>query len=295
MELFSGISETTLRFSAFLGIFVIMALLEFLIPKRKPKHSRARRWLTNLAIVGIDSVVVRLMAVFFIPLAAMAAAFWAESAGWGLFNLLAWPAWAEILLAVVLLDLAIFGQHVASHKWPPLWRLHKVHHTDVDIDVSTGIRFHPIEIALSMLWKIAVVIALGAAPVAVVLFEVILNGGSLFTHSNIALPAKLDRALRLVFVTPDMHRIHHSVHRREHDTNFGFNLSVWDRLFSTYTVDPEEGHTGMTVGLPEHQNTQPTRLLWSLLLPFRPLRDRGRNVSRDRAGSSAGKAPPAGR
>lgn len=271
MELFGQFSEATVRFSAFVGIFLVLVVLEFLIPKRKLKHSKPRRWLTNLAIVGVDSVVIRLMGAFVVPLAAVSAGLWAESQGWGLFNLVDWPGWLEILLAVIVLDLAIFGQHVASHKWSPLWRLHKVHHTDVDIDVTTGIRFHPIEIALSMLWKIVVVIALGAAPVAIVLFEVILNGGSLFTHSNLALPRWLDRGLRLLFVTPDMHRIHHSIHRREHDSNFGFNLSVWDRLFSTYTLDPEDGHTAMTIGLPGYQSEEPTRFVWALALPFRGL------------------------
>jgi sterol desaturase/sphingolipid hydroxylase (fatty acid hydroxylase superfamily) len=159
-------------------------------------------------------------------------------------------------------------QHVAAHKVPVLWRLHQVHHADRDIDVSTGVRFHPIEIGLSMLWKIVVVLALGAAPSAVLLFEIILNGGSLFTHANIALPAWLDRALRTVFVTPDMHRIHHSVLRREHDTNFGFNFSVWDRLFGTYTNEPAHGHPGMTIGLAPFQTERPTEALWSLKLPF---------------------------
>lgn len=268
MELFGGISETTLRFGAFAAIFAVMAVLEILIPKRRRQHSRWRRWFTNLAIVGVDSIVVRLMALFVIPLAAVAAALWAEAVGWGLFNWIAWPAWIEIAIAVIVLDLAIYGQHVASHKVPVLWRLHKVHHADVDIDLTTGIRFHPIEIALSMLWKIVVVLALGAAPVAVVLFEVLLNGTSMFNHSNIDLPRGLDRLLRRLIVTPDMHRVHHSVYRREHDTNFGFNLSVWDFLFRTYTDQPRDGHQGMTIGLPDHQDNQPTLLGWSLILPF---------------------------
>lgn len=274
MDIFGSISEATLRLSVFAGIFVFMAVLELLIPKRKPKHSRARRWFTNIAIGGIGSLLVRAMAALAIPLAAVAAAFWARDNGWGLFNATAWPAWAEITAAIVLLDLAIYGQHVISHKFPPLWRLHKVHHTDVDFDVTTAIRFHPVEIGLSMLWKIVVVVALGAAPVAVVLFEVILNGCAMFNHSNIGLPAPFDRLLRSLIVTPDMHRVHHSIYRREHDTNFGFNLSVWDRMFRTYTAQPQDGHTGMTIGLPGHQDEKPTGLAWSLALPFRAPRER---------------------
>lgn len=269
MELFDSISETALRLGAFLGIFAIMALLELLLPRRKLKHSKARRWFTNLAIVGIDGAVVRLMALLAVPLAAVAAALWAESNGWGLLNATGWPPWLEITIAVVLLDLAIYGQHVASHRIPLLWRLHKMHHADVDFDVTTALRFHPVEIALSMLWKIVVVLALGAAPVAVVLFEVILNGCAMFNHANVTLPRWLDRALRLLLVTPDFHRVHHSVYAREHNNNYGFNLSLWDRLFKTYTPQPEDGHTAMTIGLHEYQSEAPTGLGWSLALPFR--------------------------
>ncbi len=269
MEIFDGISEGAFRLSVFAGVFLAMALLELLIPKRVPGAPKARRWLTNIAIGGIDSLIVRLMALFVIPLAAVAAAIWAEARGWGLFNLLALPAWLEIVLAVVILDLAIYGQHVASHKIPILWRLHKVHHSDVDFDVTTAIRFHPIEIALSMLYKIVLVLILGPLPVAVVIFEVILNGCAMFNHSNIALPKGLDRLLRLFLVTPDMHRVHHSAIHRETDSNYGFNLSWWDRLFGTYRPEPEKGHEGMTIGLPDYQSPAPTRLLWSLLLPFK--------------------------
>lgn len=274
MEIFGGMNETTLRLSVFAGIFAAMAVLELLIPKRKLGQSRARRWFTNISIAGVGSVVVRLLALFVIPLAAVAAAMWAQREGWGLFNATDWPIWVEITIALLVLDLAIYGQHVASHKVPALWRLHRVHHADRDIDVTTGIRFHPIEIGLSMLWKILVVAALGAAPVAVVLFEVILNGCSMFNHSNIALPGPLDRALRAILVTPDMHRVHHSVERSEHDTNFGFNLSLWDRLFRTYTAQPREGHLGMTLGLKAWQDQRPTGLGWSLALPFRGRRAR---------------------
>jgi sterol desaturase/sphingolipid hydroxylase (fatty acid hydroxylase superfamily) len=209
------------------------------------------------------------MAMLAVPVAAVAAAEWARIAGWGAFNLLGWPLWLEILIAIVVLDLAIYGQHVLFHKVPVLWRLHQVHHADVDFDVSTALRFHPVEIALSMLIKIAVVLALGAPAIAVVLFEIILNGCAMFNHANVKLPGWLDAILRRILVTPDMHRVHHSVIRRETDSNFGFNLSIWDRIFGTYRAQPEAGHAGMTIGLSEYQSEDPTRFSWSLLLPFR--------------------------
>ncbi|MDA7946820.1 MAG: sterol desaturase family protein [Hyphomicrobiaceae bacterium] len=265
-----GISETTLRLSAFVGIFAVLALLELAIPRRKPRRTKLRRWFTNLSIAGIDAAVVRLMALLAVPVAAVAAAAWAQANGWGLLNWLDMSAWIALPVAIILLDLAIYGQHVASHKIPLLWRLHKVHHADVEFDVTTAVRFHPVEIALSMLWKILVVLALGASPWAVVLFEVILNGCAMFNHANITLPQWLDRIVRLVLVTPDMHRVHHSVYRSEHDMNYGFNLSIWDRLFGTYKAQPHDGHVDMAIGQKSHLNDNPTRLGWSLRLPFRP-------------------------
>ncbi|MEM8743699.1 MAG: sterol desaturase family protein [Pseudomonadota bacterium] len=264
-----GISEAALRLSVFLGIFAILALLELAIPRRKARHTKLRRWLTNLSIAGIDTVVVRLMTLLAVPLAAVAAAAWAQANGWGLLNWLDVPGWIALPLAIVVLDLAIWGQHVASHKIPMLWRLHKVHHTDVEFDVTTAVRFHPIEIGLSMLWKIVVVLALGASPWAVVLFEVILNGCAMFNHANITLPQWLDRVVRLFLVTPDMHRVHHSVYRSEHDTNYGFSLSIWDRVFGTYKAQPHDGHVDMVIGQKSHLNENPTKLGWSLRLPFR--------------------------
>lgn len=264
-----GISETALRLGAFLGILLIMALLELVIPRRMPRETKWRRWITNLTIAGIDAAVVRLMALLAVPVAAVAAAVWAQANGWGLLNWLNIPEWIALPVAIVVLDLAIYAQHVASHKFPILWRLHKVHHTDVEFDVTTAVRFHPIEIALSMLWKIAVVLALGASPWAVILFEVILNGCAMFNHANITLPGWLDRIVRLVLVTPDMHRVHHSVYRSEHDTNYGFSLSIWDKLFGTYKAQPHDGHVDMVIGQKSHLNDNPTRLGWSLRLPFR--------------------------
>lgn len=263
------LSEMALRLGAFAAVFVVMAAAEAMWPKRTLSHGKGQRWLTNLSIVVLDSFVVRLMGMLAIPLVAVTAAIAAAQNGWGLLNQVDWPWWVEGLVAIVVLDLAIWFQHLVSHKVPLLWRLHQMHHADVDIDVTTAIRFHPIEIALSMLWKIVCVLALGAAPEAVIVFEIVLNACAMFNHANVALPDGVDRVLRSLIVTPDMHRVHHSVIRREHDSNYGFNLSVWDRLFGTYTAAPEKGHQGMTIGLEPYQSEAPTRLGWSLLLPFR--------------------------
>ena len=269
MNIINAIGEAPLRLAAFTGIFVLMALLELAMPRREPGQGKSARWFTNLMITGIDSLILRLMAMLAAPIAAVAAAAWAQTQGWGLLNYMDWPGWLEIVLAMIVLDLAIYGQHVASHKIPLIWRLHKVHHTDVDFDVTTALRFHPVEIALSMLWKICVVLALGASPWAVVLFEVTLNGCAMFNHANLALPLWLDRVVRLFIVTPDMHRVHHSIHRTEHDSNYGFNLSIWDRLFRTYTAQPRDGHLDMTIGQKNHLNENPKKLLWCLMLPFK--------------------------
>ena len=273
MDSLNTIGVAPLRLTAFIGIFVLMALLELAIPRRTPGQGKGARWFTNLMIAGIGSLVLRLMAMLAAPITAFAAALWAQSQGWGLLNWLnsspSWPGWPEVLLAMIVLDLAVYGQHVASHKIPLLWRLHKVHHTDVDFDVTTAVRFHPVEIALSMLWKIAVTLIIGASPAAVLLFEVTLNGCAMFNHANIALPLWLDRLVRALIVTPDMHRVHHSIHPSEHDSNYGFNLSLWDRLFRTYTAQPRDGHLAMTIGQKNHLDENPKNLIWSLMLPFR--------------------------
>jgi sterol desaturase/sphingolipid hydroxylase (fatty acid hydroxylase superfamily) len=269
IQIFVGVSEPLFRLVSFAAIFVAMALLELASPKRAPRWPRVRRWITNMAVVGLGILLLRGLALLAVPLLAVGAAILAEQNGWGLFNLVVWPSVLEIVLAIVILDFAIWLQHVALHKVPVLWRVHQMHHADVDFDVTTALRFHPIETGLSMLYKVAWVLGLGAAPVAVVLFEVILNGCAMFNHANISLPPWLDRILRQVLVTPDMHRVHHSIERREHDTNFGFNLSIWDRLFGTYTPQPAKGHLGMTIGLEPYQSDAPTRLGWSLALPFR--------------------------
>jgi sterol desaturase/sphingolipid hydroxylase (fatty acid hydroxylase superfamily) len=263
-----GQSDGLIRLAIFGGVFLVMALIELGWPKRPLHAARRRRWLTNIGISVTGSILLRLMAMLAVPIAAVAAAIYAEQHQIGILNHVAWPEWLKIVVTLLVLDLAIWGQHWASHKIPLFWRLHKVHHADRDIDVTTAVRFHPVEIALSMLWKIAVVVPLGAPPLGVFLFEVILNACAMFNHANIALPAWLDGPLRLLMVTPDMHRVHHSVLRREHDSNYGFNLSLWDRLFRTYTAQPEGGHEAMTIGLTPYQSDAPTKFGWSLLLPF---------------------------
>ena len=268
MEFFGGISEPVLRFGAFIGVFAIMAALELLLPRRRLVAPKGRRWLTNAAIIGIDGALVRLMSAFVIPLAAVAAAFYTEQHKIGLLHLVTLPSWLEILIVVMVLDLAIWFQHLVSHKVPILWRVHQMHHSDRDIDVTTALRFHPIEIGLSMLYKIMMVFILGPSAVGVVIFEVVLNGSAMFNHANVKLPLWLDRIIRLVFVTPDMHRVHHSIIHREHDTNYGFAMSIWDRIFGTYTDQPARGHDEMTIGLAPYQHDGPTKLLWSLKLPF---------------------------
>lgn len=242
-----------------------MALLEFALPRKQRVEPRLTRWITNFGIVITDSIVLRTL----FPVLAVGVAFWADSKGYGLLALVDWPAWSEIVIAIIVLDFAIYWQHVLSHKVPIFWLVHKVHHADRDLDASSGVRFHPIEIVLSMLYKFAVVIVLGAPALGVFLFEVLLNATAMFNHANLNIPRSADQILRKVVVTPDMHRVHHSILKREADTNYGFNLSIWDRMFGSYTAQPEGGHDGMTLGLAEHQTSKPSNLFWSLALPFR--------------------------
>ena len=258
------LTEPQIRFGIFIGLFVLLAVLEFMVPRRMPKPVKARRWFTNWAIIVIDSVVVRVL----FASAAVGAALWASSNGYGLFNIVPVPEWLAIIICFVVLDFSIWLTHLASHKIPILWKIHRMHHSDVDIDVSTAIRFHPIEIALSMAWKIGVVIALGAPAVSVLIFEIVLNGAAMFNHSNFKIPLSVDRILRWIIVTPDMHRVHHSIIHNETDSNYGFNLAIWDRMFKTYIAQPQEGHDGMTIGLSEWQDEKPTQLWWTLKVPF---------------------------
>ncbi len=257
-------SDVIIRISAFLGIFVIMAVWERMAPRRAWSASRSKRWVINLAMGGLNTLFIRL----FLATGAFGAAILAGEGEVGLFHQVDWPSWVELILAVILLDLVIYFQHVLMHAVPILWRLHMMHHTDVDFDVTTGVRFHPLEILLSMFIKISAVLLLGASPGAVVAFEVLLNATSMFNHSNVRIPWELDRLLRWFLVTPDMHRIHHSVIPWETNRNFGFNLPWWDRLLGTYWREPIRGHEQMEIGLEEYRDA--TRLTWWRLLglPF---------------------------
>ena len=261
--------EPVIRLAAFLLIFGSMAVFELVSPRlERPEMAgalKSRRWFTNLSMVIVSSLVLRVV----FPAAAVGAAAWAQAHGWGLFNTLAAPSPLAGILAFVVLDFAVWLEHVASHKVPLLWRIHRMHHVDTGFDVTTGLRFHPLEILLSMVWKAAVVVALGAPVLAVLVFEIVLNATSMFNHSNARLPFRLDGLLRLVMVTPDMHRVHHSALRSETDSNYGFNFPFWDRLFCTYRAQPRSGHEGMQIGLEAWRGEEPGRLGWSLLFPFR--------------------------
>ncbi|HUI97312.1 MAG TPA: sterol desaturase family protein [Xanthobacteraceae bacterium] len=258
-------AELTIRFAAFAGVLAAMALWELVAPRRSWVVGRAARWPSNLGIVAVDAVTLRLL----IPTAPVGAALIAEARGFGLFHWLGWPTLVAGLIGFVVLDLVIYGQHVAFHHVPWLWRLHRVHHADLDVDVTTGVRFHPIEILLSMVVKIAAVALFGIPAAAVVAFEVVLNATAMFNHANVALPAAVDRLARLIVVTPDMHRVHHSVVRSETDSNFGFNLPWWDRLFGTYRAAPAAGHKDMSIGLPVFRDGRELRLDRLLTQPFR--------------------------
>lgn len=264
--------EPVIRLGVFLGLFVLLALAEALAPRRRRSHSRGRRWPGNLGIVLLDSLALRLL----FPTAAVGAALVAEQRGWGLMNAVAAPAWVAIPTAILLLDLAIYLQHVAFHKLPPLWRLHRMHHADLDIDVTTGLRFHPAEILLSMGIKMAVVTLLGAPAVAVLIFELLLNATAMFNHANLRLALPLDRILRRIVVTPDMHRVHHSILPAETDSNFGFNLPWWDRLFGTYRDQPAAGHDRMIIGIDLFRTPRDLMLDRMPLQPFRDDRVRKR-------------------
>lgn len=260
-------NEALIRLTVFLTLFVVFAALEAFAPRKARVLPRAGRWFTNLSITVLNTLALRALSVA-LPFLAVGAAVDAWSMGWGLLNRVVWPLWAEIGGAVLVLDFAIWAQHLITHKVPLFWRFHRMHHADRDMDVTTALRFHPVEILASMGLKIGLVYALGPQAVAVVLFEVLLNGTAMFNHANLRLPLWLDRLVRLVLVTPDMHRVHHSVDRREHDSNYGFALSVWDRIFRTYMAQPVGGHEAMVVGL-QWQDEKPAKLGWSLWLPFR--------------------------
>jgi sterol desaturase/sphingolipid hydroxylase (fatty acid hydroxylase superfamily) len=257
--------ETVIRLTAFFGVLAIVAGAEIALPRRRLTVSKLRRWASNLGIVFLNSALVRLL----LPATAAGFAVLAAQRGWGVFNVLEAPAWVGIIASVVILDFAIYLQHVMFHAVPALWRLHRMHHADLDFDVTTGARFHPIEILLSMLIKFAVIAVIGAPAAAVIIFEVLLNATSMFNHGNFRLPTGLDRVLRLFIVTPDMHRVHHSIEDHETNSNFGFNLPLWDRLFGTYKAQPDAGHEAMTIGIRDYREPRlATDLPGMLILPF---------------------------
>jgi sterol desaturase/sphingolipid hydroxylase (fatty acid hydroxylase superfamily) len=257
--------EPYIRLAAFGGVLVVMAGWEFLVPRRSQVIGRGWRWPNNLGVVVVDTLLVRIL----FPTTAVGLALFAEARGFGLFNVIGAPAWIGVVVSVVVLDLAIYLQHVLFHAVPALWRLHRMHHADLEFDVTTGLRFHPIEILLSMVIKLAVVAALGAPALSVLIFEVLLNATAMFNHSNVRIPLGLDRVLRWLVVTPDMHRVHHSIVVRETNSNFGFNLPWWDRLFGTYRAQPAAGHDAMTIGIEQFRDPRELRLDRMLLQPFR--------------------------
>ena len=257
-------NEPAIRLVFFLGIFASMVVWEFVTPRRGRSVSRWVRWPSNLGIVAFNTLVLR----FLVPMAAVGLAVLSEERGWGLLNAFSMPSLLAIVLSVVLLDLAIYLQHVMFHAVPALWRLHRMHHADLDFDVTTGARFHPVEFLLSMGIKLSVVAALGPPAVAVLIFEVLLNATSMFNHGNVRIAPKADGVLRCFVVTPDMHRVHHSILPRETNSNFGFNLPWWDHLFGTYTAQPVDGHAGMTIGIEQFRTPRDLWLDRMLLQPF---------------------------
>ena len=259
-------NELTIRLGAFFGILAAVAFAEIAFPRRRLTVSKPRRWLSNLGIVFLNSALVRVL----LPLTAAGFAVLAASRGWGVFNNFDAPVWLVVVASVVILDFAIYLQHVMFHAVPLLWRVHRMHHADLDFDVTTGARFHPIEIILSMLIKFAVIAVIGAPAVAVIIFEVLLNATAMFNHGNVRLPMGLDRVLRLFVVTPDMHRVHHSIEDHETNSNFGFNLPWWDRLFGTYKAQPDAGHEAMVIGIRDFREPRiASDLPGLLILPFR--------------------------
>lgn len=272
----SGQFEITLRLGSFLCIFLLMMFWEVLTPRRRLTVRKGPRWASNLGLVALNTVLLRLI----VPITSVGAAIAVHARGWGLMQLIDWPSWLEILLAIVIFDFAIYLQHVLFHAIPVLWRLHMVHHADLDFDVTTGLRFHTLEILLSAFIKVAVIVILGPSAVTVVAFEVLLNATAMFNHSNVRIPLWLDRVLRRIVVTPDMHRVHHSVIRSEANSNFGFNLSFWDSLLGTFRAQPAAGHEQMTIGVLQlRDELRVDRLPQMLALPFQRETEMSRNGS----------------
>ncbi|WP_146592491.1 sterol desaturase family protein [Puniceibacterium confluentis] len=258
-------TEPQLRLIVFLGVLVAMAIWELAAPRRRQEIPRVIRWTNNLGLVVIDTIVLRLS----FPVLAVGLAVLAQDRGWGLFNVIEMPGWVAVLVSIIVLDLVIYLQHVMFHAVPALWRLHRMHHADLEFDVTTGLRFHPVEILLSMGIKLAVVMALGPPAVAVLIFEVLLNATAMFNHSNVRMPRIADRVLRLIVVTPDMHRVHHSIRPEETNSNFGFNFPWWDRLLGTYKTQPKAGHEAMSIGIEQFRTT---RDLWLDRMLIQPVK-----------------------
>jgi len=256
--------EQTIRFTFFLGTLMAVGLWEFIAPRRVLNESKTRRWSTNLSLVLVNTLVVR----FTLPILPVGLALILQERGWGILNIITLPHWIKVVLTVLILDGVVYLQHVLFHFLPTLWRLHRMHHADLDIDVTTGNRFHPLEILISIGVKLAAISLIGPPVIAVVVFEVVLNASSQFNHGNISIPEAVDRWLRLFLVTPDMHRVHHSVLPRETNSNFGFNVPWWDRLFGTYRAQPELGHLGMNIGLKEYRDPSKLTLGRLLMQPF---------------------------
>jgi sterol desaturase/sphingolipid hydroxylase (fatty acid hydroxylase superfamily) len=258
-------NEPTIRLAIFFGVFLAVALCEALFPRRQRAISRSLRWPSNIAAVVLNTALLRLLSPASMVLLALAA----RDNGWGLLNQLALPGWVSVVVVMLMLDFAIYLQHVLFHAVPFLWRVHRMHHADLEFDVTTGVRFHPIEIGLSMAFKFVVVAALGPPVIAVLFFELLLNATSMFNHANVKIPVRAERMLRLLLVTPDMHRVHHSIVARETNSNFGFNLPWWDRLLGTYRTAPAAGHENMTIGVDQFRDPCELRLGRMLTQPFR--------------------------
>jgi sterol desaturase/sphingolipid hydroxylase (fatty acid hydroxylase superfamily) len=258
-------NEPAIRLAVFAGVLAAMLAFERIAPRRVPAPNRLSRRLNNAGLLIAGTILLRAG----VPVLAVGAAVWAQAQGLGLFNLVALPTLFSVLASIICLDLAIYWQHRLFHAVPLLWRLHRVHHADPDFDVTTALRFHPLEILASMGFKLALVVALGAPPLAVLIFEILLNALAMFNHGNIALPAGVDRALRRIIVTPDLHRVHHSVLPAEQRHNFGFNLSLWDRWFGTLQAQPRAGHTAMQIGLPHWRDANAQRLDRLLMQPIK--------------------------
>ena len=262
-------SDTILRLTFFLSILFILIIAEIFLPKKNRIHKRKDRWITNGLITLINTASVNIVHIA-IPLIAIVAAIDVSNGKMGLFNIINFPIWIEIILTVIILDFIIWGQHLLSHKIPFVWRFHRMHHTDRDLDVTTAVRFHPFEIIFSMFIKITSIYILGASAIAVIIFEIMLNGMAMFNHANLRIPFRIENILRKFIVTPDLHRIHHSIYIDEHNKNFGFSLSIWDKIFKCYLDQPRDGHKDMKLGL-KWQNDKPTKLGWSLWIPFKKL------------------------